>query len=93
MHDFFGWFMTVTFIACGIPQAWQCYKQGHAKGLSLSFIGLWFLGELAGIAYSFNIKPFPLPLFVNYLFSTFITLVILKYILFPKCKTKKLKHS
>jgi len=44
--DFLGWIGSVAFAMCGLPQAWECYKNGSAKGISPVFIALWFIGEV-----------------------------------------------
>ncbi len=93
MHEPLGWIMTIAFIACGIPQAWQCYRQGHSKGLSPTFIALWFLGEICGLFYSFGIKPLEIPLVLNYGFSILVTLVIIRYMVIPRWKMKILKNK
>lgn len=84
MNEILGWLMTFCFVVCGIPQAYKCYKDGNGKGLSVSFILLWLFGEILGLLYSLGIKPFQIPLFVNYLLSGLITVIILKYIWFPR---------
>ncbi len=45
--DFIGWIGSVAFAVCGLPQAWECYKSGSAKGISPNFIALWFIGEVS----------------------------------------------
>jgi uncharacterized protein with PQ loop repeat len=41
-----GWIGSVAFAVCGIPPAWECYKNKSAKGINPTFIGLWLLGEV-----------------------------------------------
>jgi hypothetical protein len=40
---------SICFAACGIPQAWQCHRQGHARGVNEWFLALWLLGEVCYI--------------------------------------------
>ena len=49
--EIIGWIGTICFAICGLPQALQCYRDGHAKGLSWSFLLLWFGGEVFTITY------------------------------------------
>lgn len=93
MTEIFGWIMTTCFVICGIPQAYKCYNDGHANGISLAFIGIWILGELAGIIYASLLKPFQWPLLINYLFSTVVTVVILNYILYPNNAKRRHKNT
>jgi len=45
-----GWVGSICFGLAGVPQALQCYRQGHSRGLSLLFLGLWLTGEVCYIA-------------------------------------------
>ncbi len=86
-----GWTMAIAFAICGVPQAYECYKNGHGKGLSYSFMVLWIIGESAGILYVFTLRYFEWPLFVNYCCSLLVTLTIFKYMIYPRPKWKKPK--
>jgi len=46
MADVIGWIGSVAFAFCGIPQAWECFKNRSAKGINPFFIGLWLIGEI-----------------------------------------------
>jgi uncharacterized protein with PQ loop repeat len=46
MADFIGWVGSVAFAVCGLPQAWECFKNRSARGINPYFIGLWFIGEI-----------------------------------------------
>lgn len=81
--EIFGWLSSLLFMICGIPQAYKTYKQGHAKGLSFTFIITWFLGEVFGLVYISKFNPYPWPLFFNYGLSLFSTIIILKFYAFP----------
>jgi len=41
-----GWLGSICFMICGIPQVYQCIRDNTAKGVSLSFLLLWLLGEI-----------------------------------------------
>ncbi len=82
--EIIGWLSSLFFMICGIPQAYKCYKEGCAKGLSFVFISTWLLGEVFGLIYISTIRPYPWPLFINYAVSLLSTLVILKFYAFPR---------
>jgi uncharacterized protein with PQ loop repeat len=44
--DIIGWIGSVAFAICGIPQAWECYKNRSARGINPAFVGLWLTGEV-----------------------------------------------
>ena len=46
MADIIGWIGSVAFAVCGLPQAWECFKNKSAKGINPYFIGLWLIGEI-----------------------------------------------
>jgi len=46
MADFIGWIGSIAFAICGIPQAWECYKNRSATGINPFFIILWLIGEI-----------------------------------------------
>lgn len=50
MTNVLGWVGSVCFALCGAPQAAKCVWQGHARGLSLWFLGLWLAGEICYVA-------------------------------------------
>ena len=45
MIEVIGYIGGLAFALCGFPQVLQCYRQGHAKGMSVAFLGLWATGE------------------------------------------------
>jgi len=79
-----GWIGSICFATCGAPQAIACIKQGHARGLSFTFLVLWFMGEVCYIAATvaaFGIVPW---LLFNYLLNILWILIMLYYRCF-KC--------
>jgi len=46
MADFIGWTGSIAFAICGIPQAWECYKNKSARGINPAFVALWMIGEV-----------------------------------------------
>lgn len=83
MIEVFGWVSSIFLALCGVPQAWKCFKEKHARGISWGFILLWFAGEIVGLVYTISIGAYPL--IANYSFNTLVTFVILYY----KIKEKK----
>lgn len=77
-----GWFGSIMFAICGIPLAYQCYKDGHSKGLSNAFLTMWFLGEVATIIYVIPKKD--VPLLFNYSINLTCLLVVIYYKFFER---------
>jgi len=44
--DIIGWIGSIAFALCGLPQAWECYRNRSARGISPVFILLWLVGEV-----------------------------------------------
>jgi uncharacterized protein with PQ loop repeat len=84
MGEISGWISALTFAICAIPQAVQCYKQGHGDGISMAFLWVWFTGEITGIiAVPLTLGWVPW-LLVNYIGNTTALLVIMRYRFFPR---------
>ena len=84
MADYIGWIGSIAFAVCGAPQAWACYRRGHAEGISLAFISLWLIGE---ICYVFSVLAkfgFISWMMFNYNLNIIFALVILYYIVRPR---------
>lgn len=41
-----GWLGTICFAISGVPQAWQCTIQRHARGVNPFTLSLWMAGEV-----------------------------------------------
>ncbi len=80
--DIIGWLGNIIFAVSGIPQAFRCIKQGHAKGVSRGMILLSLLGEILAITYAL-LKPLPNALLLNYFVNLFSLMIILYYRFFP----------
>ncbi len=78
MIEVIGWIASILLITCGIPQAYKCIKQKHAKGISPTFIWLWTIGEAFGLIYVSVLGN--RPLILNYFCNLLICLVILGYV-------------
>lgn len=81
--EIFGWVGSLLLSVCSIPQAIQCYRQGHANGLSSHMIWLWGAGMFATFFYV--LANADLPLTLNYGFNIiFVWSVIARYKFFPR---------
>ena len=67
----------ICFAICGMPQAIQCAKDGHSRGLSWSFLSLWFMGEIFTIAYLWPKQDWIL--LSNYILNFASLLLMLRY--------------
>lgn len=79
--EIIGWLGSICLAICGIPQAWQSYKDKHSEGISWGFVLLWAFGELFALAYVYD--KLDLPLLVNYATNILILGVILYYKIKP----------
>jgi len=83
MIELIGWVGAVCFAMCGAPQAWLCWRQKHANGVSGGFLALWVVGEVCMLWYSI-IKIDSPQILVNYVFNIMCLLIILRYKLKPE---------
>jgi uncharacterized protein with PQ loop repeat len=80
--EMIGWIGAICFAVCAAPQAWLCYQQGHADGLSKLLLGLWVTGEACSFIYVLPLGK--LPLLFNYAANLALLMVILRYKIFPR---------
>ncbi len=78
-----GWIGSILFAVCGLPQAYKCYKEKHADGISTAFLLMWFFGEVFTLIYIFPKMDMPL------LFNYSMNLVFLFVIAYYKFRYKK----
>lgn len=86
-HEIIGLIGGILFAICGVPQVWQCYKQGHARGLSTAFVVILFFGEMLSFLYTCMISATFLekvPYLLNYGANVLLLLVLFKYIWWPR---------
>lgn len=67
---------------CAFPQAVECYKQKHARGVSTGMLLLWFFGEVFLAIYSWS-RIDNIALFLNYFTNVVLLLIVLKYKFWP----------
>jgi len=93
MVEVFGWLAGVLFAVCVIPQALKCWNDGHAEGISSTFLWLWMLAEVAAvIAEGYEPLPRLFRLF-NYSFGIFALTIIFRYKYWPRKVTNTIKLS
>lgn len=79
-----GWIGSICFAVCGIPQAAQCARQGHARGISMLFLVLWLIGEICYATAMCMEFGWVWWMMTNYIFNTICLLVIFRYRLWPR---------
>jgi uncharacterized protein with PQ loop repeat len=80
--EIIGWIGSILFAICGLPQAIECYKAGHSRGLSWAVLLCWFFGEIFTIIYVF--PKMDLPLLFNYVLNMVFLIVMLYYKIKPR---------
>lgn len=81
--EILGWAGAILFAICALPQAIECARNGHARGLNWFFLLAWFFGEVFTIIYVWPKADYPL------LFNYFLNLVFLAVILRYKIWERK----
>ncbi len=79
-----GYLSSLLFAFCALPQAILCVRQGHAKGVSKSFIIMWLMGLIIIQYYVYNKHGFDIPLFLNYWLCIVFALIITRYMIWPR---------
>ena len=77
-----GWIGSILFAICGLPQAIQCARDGHSRGLNWFFLLAWLGGEILTIAYVWPKMDYPL--LANYFANLGFLLVMLRYKLWER---------
>jgi uncharacterized protein with PQ loop repeat len=72
-----GWIGSILFGVCGLPQAIQCAKDGHSRGLNWFFLLAWLFGEIFTLAYVWPKADYPL--LANYLVNLVFLAIMLRY--------------
>jgi len=84
IFEILGWIGAVSFAFCALPQAVQCWKQGHAQGVNVAFLSLWITGEVTTLAYVVGDMGLKWPLIVNYVMNLLFISVIGYFRIWPK---------
>lgn len=80
--ELLGWIGSFMFAACGLPQAIECWRAGHSRGLAWGFLGLWAGGEILTLAYILPKMDWPL------IFNYAVNLVFLGVMLYYKIRPR-----
>jgi len=85
--ELLGWLGVFLFTVSCIPQVLKCHKDGHAEGLSWSFLVIWLLGEIVTLIYviigDYQTGYWHWPLVVNYVLTGLLVTVMIRYKIFP----------
>ena len=81
--ELIGWVGSFLLTFCGVPMAWQSFKEGHSTGVNMIFLQMWLWGEVFTLIYVAAQPELLIPLIANYIFNIIMILVILKYKYFP----------
>ena len=84
MIEVIGWTAGILFAFCGAPQAYLCYKQKHADGVSHLLIWMWLVGETLMQIYVYLKHGLDYPLLVNYWINSIFVMFIIRYKYFPR---------
>ena len=89
-----GWIGSVCLAFSGMPQAYKCWRQGHARGLSFPTLSLWFIGEVCYVIATIGEFGMVAWLLFNYILNLVCISVMLWYWFQPRrenesCKAKK----
>jgi hypothetical protein len=82
MLEIIGWLGSASLAICGVPLAWQTFKQKHARGINNWLIALWLFGEIATVIYIIPKQDYPL--LFNYSLNIMCLAVVVRYKIYPK---------
>lgn len=82
-----GWIGSLCLAFSGAPQAYKCYCQGHARGLSIFTLSLWFTGEVCYVVATIGEFGLVWWLLFNYFMNIFFISVMLWYCFHSRRKT------
>ena len=84
MIELIGWLGGALLTFCGVPLAWQSYKQGHAHGVNMAFLQMWIWGEALVLIYVLAQPVLLYPLVANYSLNIVLIAIILYYKVRPR---------
>lgn len=77
LMELIGWAGSILLALCGMPLAWQSYRQKHSNGISNVFLAMWLAGELLTFAYVFPKQDYPL--LFNYSLNIACIVIVIRY--------------
>jgi uncharacterized protein with PQ loop repeat len=72
-----GWIGSVLLALCGLPLAWQSFRDKHSHGISNAFLVMWLVGELLTFSYVLPKKDYPL--LFNYGLNIVCLVIVIRY--------------
>lgn len=84
MIELLAWLGTSLIIIGGLPQAIQCWRQGHSKGLNPQMLWSWFTGSVISMPFLYQVPNGPN--FAFHVGNLLLTGVMLWYMYFPRNK-------
>lgn len=75
--EIIGWAGGMLLAFCGMPLAWQSYKQKHSDGVSVPFLTMWMIGEI--LLFIYVLPMANLPLLLNYGANIICIAVVIRY--------------
>lgn len=85
MLELLTWIGSIAFAICGVPLAYQGYKEGHMREQNWPFLLLWFVGEVCMLAV-WTIRG-ELAMLSNYIFNFICLSAVLYYKIRPRTRT------
>lgn len=79
--EYIGWLGSICLALCGLPQAFRCWVDKHADGVSTGFLLLWTIGEVLAAIYVVYLGD--APLITNYLINLISCAIIVRYKFWP----------
>jgi uncharacterized protein with PQ loop repeat len=73
-----GWIGALFLAVCAAPQAYKSYVEKKTEGVSITFLSLWYLGEVLTLIY-ICFTSVQIPLVINYVFNILCLTVIIYY--------------
>ncbi len=77
-----AWTGNALLALCAVPQAWKCYNEGHATGMSTGFLSMWSAGEILTFIYTIHLMDWPLML--NYATNAVLIAIMFRYKIWPR---------
>ena len=83
--EWLGYASSIMFIICGVPGAYDAYKKGTARGMSITMLVFWALGEIALAGYGIYLN-FAIPILLNAGINLICLSIMLRYYFLPRRK-------
>lgn len=82
--DIVGYFFGLMLAFCVFPQFIKTIKDGHCRGLSRTFLWMWFVGLAGMLAHTYILNSLTGALALNFVVNLLFSGVSLIYSYFPK---------